>query len=279
MRLFLAQLIWEFRKLGAQPRTYLAPVAGVLLQMTIALLLRVPSIRTAIVHDLWRIRFPSDDALSGLSIAAQLMGNAGMMIGWPFLALVAGGIVAGEVDAGTMRSVLARPVTRGRIFWQKLIVCGAYTLALCAFFGMTALIFGLSSAPSGRLAVAAIHDGVLGVFDFPSGLQRYLLAVALLAVSSLSIVALAFAFSCCPVKPAIATAAALALFLADDVLRHSSPHISPHCLSTRVQSWRQVFNDDIPWGKLRRNYRTLLGFNATALLGGWLVFRRRDFTL
>lgn len=278
MRLFLTQLGWEFYKAAARPRTWLPFAVALLLEFSVSLALRHPLVRVAIARDLWKMRWSFDEAFSGLTTAAHLLGEVAMVAGALGVALFAGEIVARECDDGTLRMILSRPGGRFRLLVQKLIVCVVYAVVLALFNGGSALAVGLLFEGRGPLIMVAPHEEVIGTFDYATGLDRYRLAVALLTLSSFSGMVVALAFSCFNMRPGAAVALSLTIFIADTCIRTAPGFgaVRPWCATTRVLAWRQVFNDEIPSTRLRRDYTQLAGWNAAWLAIGWLGFRRRD---
>jgi ABC-2 type transport system permease protein len=59
------------------------------------------------------------------------------------VAVFAGECVAGEASWGSLRYLLARPVSRGRVLWAKVAVAGAYSLAAVALAVLVALVAGV----------------------------------------------------------------------------------------------------------------------------------------
>ena len=56
---------------------------------------------------------------------------------------VAGDLVAKEVEEGTIRLVLARPVSRMRVFGLKVLAGVIHTFVLMTFIGATGLLAGV----------------------------------------------------------------------------------------------------------------------------------------
>jgi len=102
----------------------------------------------------------------------------------------------------------------------------------------------------------------------------------MLVAASLTVTMLALTLSCFDVKPGTATALAVAVFLVDEFVRLQPAFvtIAPYCLSTRLLTWRQVFNDTIPWLRIQRNYSDLLRVDVVLALVAWWAFRRRELT-
>src|SRR5439155_21877322 len=123
------------------------------------------------------------------------------LLGALYLALVAGDVVSKEIEDGTLRMILCRPVSRGRIIALKFIACSIYTAALFAFIGLTALLAGLVYKGFGGLFVFAPVEKVFALYEFREGMIRYLAAIPLIALSLMSITSLGFMFSCLKMKP------------------------------------------------------------------------------
>lgn len=281
MRSFFAQLGWELRKLWKRRRSHLGFAAAFLCELVITALFSLPSVRAHMGTYVWRnTTFSVADSFSGWTSAVHVTGETVLLIGALFLAVVAGDIVAKEAEDGTLRMVLSRPVSRTRVLVQKLIACVVYTAALMIFIGLTALALGLLVHGPGTLVLAVAREGIFGVLEPTVALPRYALALVLLTASGLTVSLLAFAASCFDVKPTAATALALVLVLADDIVRLQPAFValSPYCLTTRLMSWRQVFSDEIPWLRIQRNYGALLWIDLALIVLAWWAFRRRELT-
>lgn len=276
---FLNQLYWELYRLWTRPRTYIGFGACLVFDIAAALLLHVPGVRTAMAHDVWRsATLLGGSAFAGPSIAVHTLGESITIMGTLGFALVGSDLVAKEAEDGTLRMILCRPVLRISLFLQKLGVALAYAVALTLFASATSLVVGLLFEGPGPLVLIASHEGIVGTFDFAAGMHRYYLATLLLMVSSASGVLVPFALGCLKMKPSLAAVIALTFFFADDIVR-TQPSLSqatPHSYTTRLITWRQAFNNEISWLKVRRNYKQLLWIDAALIAGAWLAFSCRS---
>jgi ABC-2 type transport system permease protein len=278
MRAFCVQLGWEFYRLGLRPRSWIPFGAVLLFELAVSAALRVAGVRAAIARDLWKMHWRFEENFSGLTTATHILGEAATLLGGFGIALVASDIVAKESEDGTLRMLLARPVTRRRIFTQKLIATTVYSLVLTGFTAATALGIGLLFEGRGPLLMIALHENIIGAFDFAPGVRRYGIATALLLLTQLSGMVVPFAFSCFSIRPNTAFVFALTMLLADTSIRLAPGFgsVGPFCMTTRLLSWRQAFNEEIPWTRIERNYAILAGWDLAWLATGFAVFRRRD---
>ncbi|MGB8166126.1 MAG: ABC transporter permease subunit, partial [Chthoniobacteraceae bacterium] len=156
MRRFCVQLSWEFRKLAARRRTCLAPVACLGFQLCLSLFLRLPSVRAKIAAEYWRHQLEFADYFTGLTTAAYLLGNTMTFVGCLFVALITTDIVGQEIEEGTMRTLLTRPVRRNAVLLQKLIVAAAFAVGLSVFIGTSGLCLGLLIEGRGPLLMIGV---------------------------------------------------------------------------------------------------------------------------
>jgi ABC-2 type transport system permease protein len=279
---FRRQLRWELRKLWRRPRSYVGFAAALVFQAAIFGLFQLGPVRERVLKTVWRLyqRFGVDDVFSALSSAVEVTGQTMMFVGAVSLALVGSDVVAKEAEDGTLRMVFCRPVTRTSVLLQKLIACALYTVALCAFVAASAFLIGLVIEGPGPLVILTVRESLFGVHEFGPGLARYALAIPLLAAGFFTVALLAFTLACLPVKPATAAVVAIIVVLADwAVQMHPTfAPVAPYTLMTRISSWRQVFNDTIPWLRLERNYSELFLVDVTLLAVAWWAFLRRRLT-
>jgi hypothetical protein len=279
MKLFFSQLGWELRRLVLRPQTWLAFALSLAFEMGASMLLKVPDVRAEIARDVWKMRGQWSEVFSGMTTAAHIAGESLTIICALGTGLVVGGIVAHENEDGTLRMIFCRPASRAQLLAQKWMVSAIYVATLAAFIGVSSLAIGLIFEGRGNLVMLAPHEGVMGSFTFAEGMQRYGLAVGLMILSGLSGMFLPFFFSCTGMKPAAAAIVSLALFAGDDMVRTTpeTSAASPYCMTTRLLSWRQVFNDEIPWARIERNYTQLAEMDAVLIAGAWVFFRRQEF--
>lgn len=279
---FVRQLRWELRRLWRRPRTWLGFGGTLAFQLLMYALLALPSVRDGFlqgarsVHQFLDVGEPFSALSNGVRVAGQSM----LFVGTVALALVASEMVAKEAEDGTLRATFCRPVSRTSVFFQKLLACTVYTVALTLFVGTAAMLLALALEPTGKLVVVSVRESILGVHELGPGLARYAAAISLLAASVLTVTLFAFALSCFPMRAATAATVAMMVLLGDWVI-NSHPMlapISPYTLMTRLASWRQVFNETIPWPRLERNYGELALLDLALVVTAWCAFLRRPLT-
>ena len=279
MSLFARQLGGELRKLFARKRTYIGFGAFFVLECMVLFLLRLPKAKAAIRHMIDGAGYDPSEYFSGLTLGLMIMMWTVFLLGALYLALVCGDVVSKEVEDGTMRMMLCRPISRGRILLVKAVACAVYSGALTLFIAGTALIAGLLYGGFGGLFVFSPTEHIFALYDFWPGFARYLMAIPLLGMSLFTVSAIAFFFSCTKMKPAAATIITLSVLFLDTALK-AIPFFASYqnwFLTTKMGVWVHIFEYSIPWEKMVEDYALLTAVNITLLVIGWQIFEQRDF--
>jgi len=274
----MSALFAETRKIFFRRRTWMALAVFAGIELLMAALCRLPRVQESLRALIESRTHSFEDYFSGLTVALLIMRTTVFFIGTLFLALIAGEIVAKEVEDGSLRMLLCRPVTRLRMLARKFFAIACYTVVLAIFSGVTALGIGFAVAGSGDFFAFGFQDHVSTFLPFDRGLLRYLTVLPLLAVSLLSVSSFAFMCSCFDLKPATATIGTLTLFFTDVVLRGVPffSNVRSWFVTERMSAWMQLFQPTIPWFRIAEDYAVLLALDVSFLVVGWAVFELRD---
>jgi ABC-2 type transport system permease protein len=279
MRLFFRQFYWELLKLFCRPRTYLGFAGFLAFETLLLVLLQRDDARTLVKKHMARAGYTFAANFTGPTVAQYILDYTLMIMGALYLALVAGDIVSKEIEDGTMRMVLSSWTSRARVFFLKFLVCLFYTGVLTTFVAVSALGLGLAFEGAGNLFVFHDVEGIAISYAFEDGMIVYFFgALPLLILSMFTVTSVAFMFSCLDVKPAAATVGALAIFVGDNMLR-SIPFflkIRHWFITSRISAWAHIYDEQVPWERLTRDYITLVMIDALAIGIGWWFFRQRD---
>ena len=279
MSLFRQQLRSELRKLFARKRTYIGFGAFLAVEILVLVLFQLPKVQGSYRLLIERAGYGFEEYFSGLTLAFIMLTSTIGLLGPLYLALVAGDVVSKEVEEGTMRMMLCRPVARLRLLAIKYLACVIYTFALIFFVGLTALAVGLMREGYGGLFVFAPLEGVFALYEKDPGLLRYLAALPLLGLSLLAVTSLGFAFSCFNMKPAAATITTLSYVMVDFIFK-GIPYfesLKQWFLTTHMATWTNVFREHIPWPQIAEDYAYLLAVDLTLVIIATVNFHQRDF--
>ena len=279
MRLFFLQLRGELKKLFARKRTYIGFGAFLLVEMALLFLLNLPKPKRNFRNLIESHGYIFERYFSGLTLGLLVLMWTMFLLGALYLALVAGDVVSKEVEEGTMRMMLCRPVSRARIVILKYLACVIYTFALIGFIGLSALATGSIYKGFGGLFVFAPMEKIVALHEMWPGLARYLASLPLLALCLTSITSLGFMFSCFNMKPAAATIVTLSVFFFDYIF-HGIPYfesLAPYFLATHMSTWLHVFENYVPWWRVLEDFAYLFALDATFVIVGLAAFQQRDF--
>jgi ABC-2 type transport system permease protein len=278
MTLFFRQLVAELTKLFARKRTYIGFGAFLLIEVLVLGLLQLPRVQRAFRFFIEANGYEFAQYYSGLTLAFIILSATILILGSLYLALVSGDVVSKEVEDGTMRMMLCRPVSRLRILLVKYLACVIYTFALIWFIGLTALAVGILRQGTGGLFVWAPLEQIFALYDSKPGLQRYLGAVFFMGMSLTTISSFGFMLSCCRMKPAAATIVTLSIAFIDMVFRsiEQFASIREFLITTHMATWINVYKTPVPVWLMVEDYAYLLGADATLFIVGALIFMQRD---
>jgi ABC-2 type transport system permease protein len=258
---------FEGAKLLAQWPTRILPLVCVLGPFAFAAVLRI---QPAVPQD---TLFGSWVHASGFAVPLVILGFAGAWV-FPVIGGVAGGdMFAGEDRLGTWKTLLTRSSRRSEIFVGKVVVAGAYAVAMVVLLGAASILAGVVA--TGTQPLVGLSGQVLG-----SG-RAFELTVASWAISllpALAFTALALLVSAVTRSGAAGALGPLVAALALQLLSlvGSGEIVHALLLSTAVDAWHGMFAvpafvRPIVWGAL-----VSVAYAAVFIGVAWFSLRNRD---
>src|SRR6476469_5617172 len=227
----------------------------------------------------FKYTYESKSYFNGLTFALYSVTFSFSLLIPIFVAMTAGSQIAGERQAGTLRMICVRPVSRVSLLLSKFVVVVFYTYLLVAFFIGLNLLVGLFFVGWGDLQ---LYPGALNLVDEPGKLLRNeaLLRFVYASLSGtwalLVIAALALLFSVLSVSSQLATVSTLALYLVFHIVGRIEffEHLRPYFFTTDMDFWRDVFKPEIPWQSFQ-HYGGICGaYTFGILLLALAIFER-----
>lgn len=268
----------ELLKLIGKKRTYIGFAMFLLAQNLVFLAFKLTNAPKMMA------RFLDDNGYLGQTfITALTIGVTAMILIAIFLlplysALVGGDLVAKEIEDGTMRMILARPISRFQLLFSKWMAGVVFALALVLALGGFGLLFARLWFPWGGLFVMAPEQNIFSVFEADQGLVRYLLAHVFLTAEAASFVGIALMFSCFNIKPSAATILAMSVGTICFILERI-PYFQDYktwILTYHLNIWVFIFEEHIPWWRIGESLFLLMAYNLTFFVVGWSAFHVRD---
>ena len=189
------------------------------------------------------------------------------------MAFVAGDAVAGEVSAGTLKTILSRSVGRTELFFSKAVAVCVYCLAA------TAILVGVGLA-AGYLTTG--FAPLAGPGGTPISIGRGIALVwggaGLVSVPLMALAAFAVFLSVTTHNSVGSGVGAVVLVL---LLRLASGlglagPLDPYLLTNQFEAWLNLARDPIAWEPIARSLWVSLLWGTTFLVAAWAIFTRRD---
>ena len=188
-------------------------------------------------------------------------------------AVIAGDTIAGEANAGTLRYLLVRPVTRSWLLFCKLVT-------VVVFVVMTVLIVAGIGYIAGRIlfGVAPVTSVSGSTLTTTEIFVRTALTIAYVAVSMLGLAAIAVFASTRTDSPLAAALAALATFVTSQVLDliDATRAIRPYLPTHYWLSFIDLFRDPILWHDVLRGFSLQAVYIVIFLGAAWAGFSTKD---
>ncbi len=207
--------------------------------------------------------------MSALTVAVIMLIPQILLLMPLYAALVGGDLVAKEVEDGTLRMILSRPISRFRLLFVKWVAGGIFSAALVLVLGGTALGFARMWFPWKGMFMF-VPGTVFSVLTADEGLRLYMLSQLFITLNASVVLGIAFMFSCFNMKPAAATILALSLLFVNLVMEGIPffEQYHEYLLTYHFRSWHNVYAQPIPWAQIGQSLCVLVAFNLTTFLIG-----------
>ena len=196
----------------------------------------------------------------------------------PFLlpmaaAMVAGYMIAGEAELGTLRIVLLRPVRRGSFILTKWVMAMVYLAVGFALMLAGGLLFG--GIFFGLHPMITLSGSTVGVWQ---GLGLTVLSCLYGLAAMACIVSLALLFSTLTDSSLTALIATIVIYIVLTVLINFSyfDWLRPWVFSTYLMEYVSFFRDPIYWTPILKGLGVFAAWSFAPTFVAYLLFRRKD---
>jgi ABC-2 type transport system permease protein len=220
----------------------------------------------------------ASEYISALTVALLMLWPQILLLMPLYVALVGGDLVAKEAEDGTLRMILSRPISRFRLLLVKWLAGIVFATVLVLALGVIALVFARLYFPWKAMFVFAQAPLTFGLFPPREGLGLYAFSQLFMIVNAITLLSVAFMFSCFNMKPAAATVLALSFLFANMVIQHL-PFFERYqnwFITHHLECWFLVFQQPAPWPQILQSEIVLLAVSATAVVIGAMGFQMRD---
>lgn len=239
-------LQFELFKTFKKPRTYIAfvAIAAIVFLIQVALLINGKEYVQFILSSVDEtLIIPYAKVTNGYWVCFVILNL--LLIHVPILvALVSGDIIAGEANAGTLRLLLTKPVSRAKLMIVKFTACVIYTLILLIWMAFLALFVSILLFGTNDLVVAKEFE--LVQIERADVLWRYLAAFGFAAVALIVVAALSFFLSSISgnsIGPIVATVSIIIVLtiLSEMHIPIYDNTVKPYIFTTHMLGWKGFF--------------------------------------
>ncbi len=221
-----------------------------------------------LVNDIENFGFPADHFITNLTVASFLLVPIVYFLLPLYVSLVGGDMVAKEAEDGTLRMILCRPFSRLRLLLLKWLAAAIFSLILVLSLGLFSASLASVFFPSGGLFVVLPLDRIMSTFDGIQAWERFASVHLFMTFEAVTLMSLAFMFSCFNIKPAAATILAISVFFISMIL-HDMPYfrdMKEWFMVHHLYVWTHLFRQNIPWWRIGESLSILAGYNLTFLI-------------
>jgi ABC-2 type transport system permease protein len=283
----------ELYKIFKRPRTFIpfAAIAAMIFVIQLGLKFDGKSYVQLMMSSLSdSFYIPYNMILNGYFVAFVILNL--LLIQIPLLvALVAGDIVSGEADMGTLRLLITKPVSRTRLMLVKFTASVLYTIALLVWMALLALF--LSMLLFGTNDMMVPRNAVLEQIGNADVFWRYICAFAFATVALSTVAALAFllsVFADNSIGPIVATISIVIVLtlLSEMKIPLYDNTVKPWLFTSHMLAWKGFFYSSsngkgsaIPGSienlpAIWRSLGILLGYIVLFLTSAIVAFNKKD---
>jgi len=236
----------ELYKIFKRPRTYIAfgVITVIILLVQVALKFGGREYIALMMSGLNEsFEVPTEEILNGYLVCFIILNL--LLIHVPILvALVAGDVVAGEANMGTLRLLISKPVSRLQLLVIKFLASSIYTFLLLIWVAIFALFLSILLFGTNQLAVA--RELEFNIISKNDVLWRYAAAFVFAGLALTTVAAMAFMFSVFAdnsVGPIVATVCVVIVFtiLTQMQIPFYDQTVKPYLFTTHMLGWKGFF--------------------------------------
>ncbi|MBS1563202.1 MAG: ABC transporter permease, partial [Bacteroidetes bacterium] len=236
----------ELYKIFRKPRTYISfgAIAAMVIIIQIALKFDGVSYVEFVLGSLKdSLEIPYESIMNGYFVCFVILNL--LLIHIPLLiALVAGDVVAGEANMGTLRLLVTKPVSRTELMLAKFLATVIYTALLLIWMAFLALLLSVLFFGVNDITIA--RNDVLEIIKSNDVLWRYIAAFAYATVALTTVAALAFLLSVFAensIGPIVSTISIVIVFtiLSEMQIPMYDRTVKPWLFTSHMLAWKGFF--------------------------------------
>lgn len=269
----------ELFKIFRRPRTYIsfAAIAAIIFLVLLAFYVDGKNYIGFALQSLTASFDIDGKVLNGYLICFIIL--QALLVHVPLLiALVAGDMIAGEANMGTLRLLLTKPVSRTQLLMGKFAATLVYTILLLVWMALLALVVPILVFGTGDLLNLKSDQAI--ILEKADILWRYIAAFGFAAIAMSMVASLAFFLSLFAensIGPIVAT---MSIIIVCTILSSLDIPIftalRPYLFTTHMLGWKGFFDDPVHYPAVLRSAGVLLLHIVLLFSATVYIFRRKD---
>lgn len=194
------------------------------------------------------------------------------------ISLVAGDMIAGEANMGTLRLIASRPSSRSNIILSKFCATCVYAILLLTFMALLGLLGSMLLFGTSDLML--FKSDKLLLIDHADVLWRYIAAYGFAALSMITVAALAFLFSVFaensigPIITAMSVIVLFTILTTMDIPLFNA--MKPFLFTNHMLNWKGFFDRPIDKPEVLKSALFLIGHIVLFVSLSVFIFRKKD---
>lgn len=269
----------ELYKIFKKPRTYIAfaAIALIILLIQVAMYADGESYMQFMLQNINAAFDIEGKKMNGYFIFYLILHT--LLVHVPLLiCLVAGDAVAGEAAMGTLRLLVAKPVSRTTLLLSKFFATAIYTLLLLTFMAVLGLLGSVALFGVSDLMVQKSDMFIL--IDKSDVLWRYVAAYGFAALSMLTVASLSFLFSVFtdnaigPIIGAMSVVVVATILTTMDIPLFYT--LKPYLFTNHMLNWKGFFDRPVDLPEVLKSAGILLFHIVLFVSLAIWFFRKKD---
>lgn len=194
------------------------------------------------------------------------------------IALVAGDMIAGEANMGTLRLLISKPVSRTQVILAKFIASTLYTLLLLVWMALLSLFLSMIVFGTGDLMIFKSQEIIIHPVN--DVFWRYFAAFGFAAIAMTSVASLALLLSLFAensIGPIVATMSVIIFFTILSTMDLPIFNaIKPYIFTSHMLGWKGFFDEPVYYPGVFRSAGILLAHIVIFVGAAVIIFRKKD---
>ena len=269
----------ELFKIFKRPRTYIAfiAIAAIVILIQLAFYVDGESYIQFMLQTISESFNVEGKILNGYLICYLILQT--LLIHVPLLiALIAGDLVAGEANMGTLRLLISKPVSRESFMLSKFLASVVYTLLLLVWMAFLSLVVSLLVFGVGDLMIFKSEQIV--ILKSADIMWRFYCAFGFAAIAMTTVASLAFLLSIFAensIGPIITTMSIIIVFtILSSMDLPLFRTIKPFIFTSHMLGWKGFLDDPVNYNSVMKSAGILLLHIFLFVSGAIVIFKKKD---